>query len=66
MHISMVGRMRQTLIFSRIAYNNSYHVNIGMMLFEALYGRACRALSYWLDIVYSKYESSMVLQHYTD
>ena len=29
------------------AYNNSYHVSIGMPPFEALYGRKCRSPIWW-------------------
>lgn len=32
------------------AYNNSFHSNIGMPLFEALYNRKCRSPIYWKEI----------------
>ena len=32
------------------AYNNSYHANIGMARFEALYGRPCRSPLCWAEV----------------
>ena len=32
------------------AYNNSYHANIGMAPYEALYGRKCRTLVCWDEV----------------
>ena len=32
------------------SYNNSYHSNIGMAPFEALYGRRCRSLIRWFEV----------------
>ena len=32
------------------AYNNSFHLSIGMTPFEALYGRPCRSPVFWVDI----------------
>ena len=32
------------------SYNNSYHSNIGMALFEALYGRRCKSLVGWFEV----------------
>ena len=32
------------------AYNNSFHLGIGMSPFEALYGRACRTPLCWLEV----------------
>ncbi|XP_015060516.1 uncharacterized protein LOC107006483 [Solanum pennellii] len=39
------------LPFAEFAYNNSYHSNIQMAPFEALYGRRCRCLIGWFDSV---------------
>lgn len=33
-----------------LAYNNSYHVNIQMDPFEALYGRRCRSPVGWFEV----------------
>ncbi|KAM1760325.1 hypothetical protein ACFX12_003211 [Malus domestica] len=32
------------------AYNNSYHLSIGMSPFEALYGKSCRTPLCWLEV----------------
>ena len=32
------------------SYNNSYHSNIGMAPFEALYGRRCKSLVGWFEV----------------
>ena len=32
------------------AYNNSYQFNIGMALYEALYGRRCRTPTCWTEL----------------
>ena len=32
------------------AYNNSYQANIGMALYEALYGRKCKTPIYWDEV----------------
>ncbi|WMV13828.1 hypothetical protein MTR67_007213 [Solanum verrucosum] len=39
----------QFLPLAEFAYNNSYHSNIQMALFEALYGRHCRSLVGWFE-----------------
>ncbi|CAN6711839.1 unnamed protein product [Malus baccata var. baccata] len=38
------------LDWMELAYNNSYHSSIGMVPFEALYGKSCRTPLYWLDV----------------
>ena len=32
------------------SYNNSYHIRIGMVPFEGLYGRKCRFFLYWDEV----------------
>lgn len=41
----------QNLSLGKFAYNNSYHFNIQMVLFEAIYGRRCQSLIGWFDSV---------------
>ncbi|KAL8149176.1 hypothetical protein AgCh_006259 [Apium graveolens] len=38
------------LYLEEFAYNNSWHASISMPPFEALYGRRCRAPSYWNEV----------------
>ena len=49
------GVWDEMLLLVEFAYNNSYHANIGMTLYEALYGRKCGTLflvvSRWRDNV---------------
>ncbi|KAL6317038.1 hypothetical protein AAG906_026820 [Vitis piasezkii] len=35
---------------NRFAYNNNYQFNIGMVPYEALYGRPCRSLLCWIEL----------------
>ncbi|KAL8146857.1 hypothetical protein AgCh_004548 [Apium graveolens] len=41
---------RDIIRLHEFAYNNSWHASIGMPPFEALYGRRCRAPSYWDEL----------------
>lgn len=38
------------LPFAEFAYNNDYHDSLGMSSFEALYGRKCRSLIFWIEL----------------
>ena len=38
------------LSLMEFAYNNSYQASIGMVPFEALYGRRCRTLVCWDEV----------------
>jgi len=40
----------EQLALIEFSYNNSYHANIRMTLYEALYERRCRTLLYWQKI----------------
>lgn len=40
------GDWDEYLPLVEFAYNNSFHMSIGMTLFRALYGRPCRALGH--------------------
>ena len=41
------GSWEEHLHLVKFAYNNSYHLRIGMALYEALYGRKCRSSVCW-------------------
>ena len=45
--IDFRGNWDHHLSLIEFSYNNSYHYSIGMVPFEALYGRRCRYL-FWL------------------
>ncbi|CAN6456209.1 unnamed protein product [Victoria cruziana] len=60
------GEWDRHLTLVEFAYNNSYHASIGMAPFEALYGRPCRAPSYWYDIADASFEDPLILCHYED
>ena len=47
--IDFGARWDQHLPLEEFAYNNSYHSNIPMVPFEALYERRCRSLIGWFD-----------------
>ncbi|CAL2229370.1 unnamed protein product [Prunus armeniaca] len=40
------------------AYNNSYHSSIGMLPYDALYGRQCRTPIYWDEVGEKRLEVS--------
>ncbi|XP_074297160.1 uncharacterized protein LOC141627849 [Silene latifolia] len=44
------GSWEERLDVIEFSYNNSYHANIGMAPFEALYRKKCRSLICWDDI----------------
>ncbi|XP_073130888.1 uncharacterized protein [Henckelia pumila] len=48
------------------AYNNSYHRNIGMAPFEALYGRRCRTPLFWDEVGEHQVEGPQMIQQMTD
>ncbi|CAN6453810.1 unnamed protein product [Victoria cruziana] len=50
------GKWDMHLPLVEFTYNNNYHANIGMALFEALYGRLCHVPGYWSDIAYARFE----------
>nr|KYP55985.1 Retrotransposable element Tf2 [Cajanus cajan] len=51
-----LGSWEEVLPLVEFTYNNSYHASIGMVPFEALYGRRCRTSLCW----YQKGESVVV------
>jgi len=40
--LEYTGAKDHNLPLAEFAYNNGYHVSIGMAPFEAIYGRCCR------------------------
>ena len=42
-----LGTLSDMLSLVKLTYNNNYHSNIGMALYEALYGRRCMTPLYW-------------------
>lgn len=44
------GSWKQHLPLVEFDYNNGYHANIGIALYEALYRRKCRSLVCWEEI----------------
>lgn len=59
--IEWQGEWDKYLPLVEFAYNNSYHMSIGMLPFEALYGKPCRTPGYWLDIDKRKNEHPIIL-----
>ena len=47
--IEFGGLWDNFLPLAEFSYNNSYHSNINMAPFEALYGRRCRSPIGWFD-----------------
>jgi hypothetical protein len=44
------GNWEEHLSLVEFTYNNSYQATIGMIPFEALYGRKCRTPLYWKEV----------------
>ena len=44
------GSWEEYLPLVEFAYNNSYQVSIQMAPYEALYGRLCRSLIFWIQV----------------
>lgn len=51
------GKWGEHLQLVEFSYNNSYHLIIGMLLYEALHGRKCRNSLYWLEAKEKKHTS---------
>ncbi|XP_073138471.1 uncharacterized protein [Henckelia pumila] len=54
------------LALVEFCYNNSYHNNIGMAPFEALYGRRCRTPLFWDEIGKHQVECPQMIQQMID
>ena len=50
------GSWDEQLPLVEFAYNNSYHVSIGMAPYEALYGRPCRSPVCWQEVGLRRWE----------
>ena len=48
--IDFKGNWDDHLPLIESSYNNSYHANIGIEPFEALYGRSCQSLIGWFEV----------------
>jgi len=44
------GNSGKNIPLLKFAYNNNYQSTIGMLPFEALYGRKYRSLIYWEEV----------------
>ena len=44
------------------SYNNSYQANIGMVPYDALYGRKCRTLLCWDEVSERKLENVELIE----
>ena len=53
MIIDFKGSWDEHLPFVEFSYNNSYQLSIAMAPFEALYGRRCKSLIGWFEVVAS-------------
>ena len=49
--LDLKGSWEEHLPLVEFAYNNGYQTNIQMTPYEALYGRPCRSLTYWTEVV---------------
>ncbi|XP_073133722.1 uncharacterized protein [Henckelia pumila] len=54
------------LTLVEFSYNNSYHSSIGMVPFEALYGRRCRTPLFWDKVGELQVEGPQMIQQMTD
>ena len=48
--LDLKGSWEEHLPLVEFSYNNSYQVSIQMAPYEALYGRPCRSLVYWMEV----------------
>ncbi|KAJ8622027.1 hypothetical protein MRB53_030556 [Persea americana] len=56
----------ETLPLCKFAYNNSYHSSIGMVPFEALYGRRCRTLVCWEEVGVRSFHGPTIVSKTSD
>lgn len=60
------GNWDEHLSLMEFAYNNSFHSNIGMAPYEALYGKQCRTPLYWDEVGERKLTAPEIVQITTD
>ena len=48
--LNFLGSWDRYIPLMEFAYNNSYQSSIGMVPYEALYGRKCRTPVCWIDL----------------
>ena len=60
------GSWEEHLPLVEFAYNNSYHSNIGMAPYEALYGRPCRTPTCWNEVSERQLVGLEILQQYEE
>ena len=60
------GSWDQYIALMEFAYNNHYHSSIGMVPYEALYGRKCRCPLYWDEEGMRVLEGPKLVQETTD
>ena len=48
--LDLKGSWEEHLPLVELSYNNSYQASIHMAPCEALYGRLCRSLVYWIEV----------------
>ncbi|KAD3640122.1 hypothetical protein E3N88_29345 [Mikania micrantha] len=64
--IDFGGNLDSHLPLVKLSYNNSYHASIGMVPFEALYGRKCRSPIFWTEVGGSQITGPEIIQETTD
>ena len=60
--LDLKGNWDEHLPLVEFAYNNSYQASIGMMPYEALYGRRCRSPLCWTEVGDRKLLGPKILQ----
>ena len=48
--LDLKGSWKEHLPLVELAYNNIYQTSIQMTPYEALYGRPCQSLVYWMEV----------------
>ena len=64
--LDLKGSWEEHLPLIEFAYNNSYHSSIGMVPYEALYGRLCRTPTCWSEVGECQLLGPEIVQQYAD